>query len=277
MFSTNAKWTLKVIVTILYIALICIVFWQEPLLILAFIGAYFFILEYVQKFIKNRNKAMEEKRMLLLLNIKEKATTLLKALQEEKQPENDIVEAVELDRSNNSSLLDARQRIVTDDAVNEILKIYYQIDLFKAESYDDFLNLMQMNKSNLKDVPAQYRDEKLCLEAMKTGSALSDVPEILINEALCREYIGFYPWNFYEVPEEYLTRELCFSWVNMINLGAIPSKFRDREMCLEAMSEDYQLMGTYDFDDNSPFDYIPEVLKEDELIIERAKHIGWIQ
>jgi len=277
MLSTNAKWTVKVIVSILYITLICVVFWQEPLLILAFIGAYFFILECVQNFIKNRNKATEEKRMLLLLSIKENAIALLKALQEERQPESGIVEAVELDRVSNSSLLDPRQRFVIDDAVNEILEIYYQIDLLKAESYDDFKNLMEMNKSNLKDVPAQYRDEKLCKEAMKTGSALSDVPENLINEALCREYISYYPWNFYEVPEEYLTRELCFSWVSMINLGAIPSKFRDRDMCLKAMSEDYQLMGTYDFDDNSPFDYIPDILKGDELIIERAKHIGWVQ
>lgn len=276
MSSLEAKDFIQIVAFLLYSIVITIAFWGDPIGIVLFISLYWYASSSIKEFLKTRKAEKEQKHSLLLEGIKQRAETLLESLKLDEKPTEALVAAVEEDKQAHPRLLDVTQRAIFDDRIYDILELYYQIDLINAESYQDFLALMAMTKSNLKDVPASFRDKELCLIAIKSGSSLSEVPENIIDEELCREYVAYYPWNFYNISEKHLTRQLCFSWVTMINLDAIPIQFRDKEMCLEAMSEDYQLMGTYDLDDTPPFNYIPDSLQNDTDIVDKAKKIGWI-
>jgi len=87
-----------------------------------------------------------------------------------------------------------REKDIPDDLRQELERFLFGPPPPQPLGYDDYLNMVRSSGSKLKDVPDEYRDEKMCKEAVKNNPrALQFVPEKLLDKEMFLTAFGNNP------------------------------------------------------------------------------------
>lgn len=102
----------------------------------------------------------------------------------------------------------------------------------QAETYDEWLTRVAIDWRELKNVPENLRDERVCMTALTAdGDAFQFFPDEYFNDAFYPRAVGTHGYALRHVPEASKTHELCLlAAKRRTSISFIPEAYLDREM-----------------------------------------------
>jgi len=169
-----------------------------------------------------------------------------------------------------SNLLDAKQFDgMTTFQISKLVFDELNKDSILAleKEREEWLEKIQENPNELKNVPLQLVTEDFCIAAVKHGifnnysGPFHYLPDVLKTEAVCHAAVQEFGHRLQYVPEVMKTVAVCLAAVKSfpIALQFVPEALRTKALCFAALQNENFI------DDVSPLQFVPMALRTEAL------------